>query len=593
MKFHRLVSLLTIVCLLAIAPGAALVSAQEPVGTPATEEAAPAAEPTQETTVAATEEVTIVATEVVTPTEEVTVEPTQEATVEPTQEVTVEPTQEVTVEPTVEVTVEPTEEATVEPTEEVTVEPTVEVTVEPTEEATVEPTATITPTEVPATPTAETSGEISAQAIPGTWSSEYIAVQNLGAAEASGALDLYLQGNSASANTKAFTIPVGGAVAFPASSISVDSGAYAGIVSSSEQAAAAVFNVNRTGKVGDMYLGFSSPAISQTLPLIYRNHASNKSKFYIQNTTSASQTVTIKAYMVGSSTPSATVSYGVDANTSITVDFMNSAFDGFGSGEGHYGYAIVQGASGNIAVVHETTKDTGADASTLQTLYDGFNIEAAGTDLVAPLVYNNHYDWKTGITVVNLGSEATTVQMAYYSNKGNGSASIAAPAHAAILFWMPTYTPAASYGAVTLHSTNANSKIVAVANNTNLKKGSGSALAVLNRNTATNDVAFPMVFNGASGWQVGITVYAVEAGNLQATWVKSNVDPAGAGNTIAPAATAVAANSVTLYFGPYILPSNYVGSVRIHSTGKILAVANFPNTSLLVGGQMPGYSYNP
>ncbi|MCB0168763.1 MAG: hypothetical protein KDI79_31335, partial [Anaerolineae bacterium] len=462
------------------------------------------------------------------------------------------------------------------PTEEPTVEPTVEATVE----ATTEPVLT-------------SEGEIETSAVPGAFSSEYIVAMNLnGSAATNVTLDLYT--NSATpVQTLSKNAFAGGGVTFPLAQFNND-GQYSGVVSSSDPIVAGVYNTNFTGKLSDMYLGTSNPAQNVNLPLVYRNHFSNASTFYIQNAHSVAQNITVRAYLIGTTSPKVTKTYNsVPPNTTLTVNFASdSAYSAFGSGNGAYGYALITGSAGPIAAVSQTIRDIGSDR--FMTSYNGLNPSTdAGTSLVAPLVYNQHFDWITGITVVNTENKNTTVTMNYVSNKGNGSKSISLAPNAVGLFYLPDINPKASYGSATLTSNNA--KIIAMVNNARAAQGFGSATAALNSSAATSKIAIPIILNSNSGnaWRSGITVYTFGATTVTGTFVKVDANPATSGNKIVKNIS-LGANSVGLFYGPDFLPaSNYTGVLYLQASGstKIMALANVSNLVGGFSGQMPGVNY--
>ena len=528
------------------------------------------------------------------PTAEPTTPPTAEPTTAPTAEPTTVPTAEPTTPPTAVPTAEPTTPPTAEPTTPPTAEPTVEPTVEPTNTPTVEPTAEITPT-VTLTPTVEITetveaGQISAAAVPGSFSSEFIMLQNLFAGQTSATLSLY-QSSSSPAKTLSFTIPQNGNVTAGLSSVS--NGQYSGVVSSNNPVVAAVYNTNATGKLGDMYVGSGSPAQQITLPLIYRYHFLNVSKFYVQNASSSAQNITIDTYLINTTTKAASKTLNnVQPNTTITVDFANdAAFAGFGSGDGKYGYAIIKGSSGNVSVVNETIRDLGTGR--FMTSYSGLNATVdASTSLVAPLVYNNWFSWITGITVVNTENAQATVTFNYVSNAGNASQTQTIGANGSALFYLPFVQPnKQSFGAGTFSS---NRKIIAMVNNARATQGFGSATAALNASTATSKVAIPIVLNTNSGnaWRTGITIYSFNATTINATFVAANTDPSNPANKITRSLS-VGANSSSLIFGPDFLPSSsYTGAVYLQSTGgNIMALTNVSNLVNGMSGQMPGINH--
>jgi len=646
-RYLSLFLILTLILTLFGATGVAL--AQNPQGDPATA----TVEPTQgETTVTQTDPVTDTAATTeptVAPTEAPTAEPTAAPTEAPTAEPTVAPTEAPTVEPTV----VPTEEPTVAPTEEPTAEPTATpvdlpvvdsfaaapasltgdgttvltttltwaVTgadtldlngedVSSLTEKIVELTQTTTYTlkavnaggsvvsvvvvDVVAPVVVESAGDIEAAAVPGTFTSEYVMVQNISASPATTSIDLFSSSSTPDFTVGSTAIPVNGNATFSLSSVT--DGKYSAIVSSDSQVVAAVYNVNATGKLGDMYLGFNEAKQELTLPLIYRNHYDQSSVFYIQNAHSAPQDITVKTYLVNTTSPAATKTYtNVPQNTAITVDFANdTAYDGYCKGNGCYGYAVISGANGNIAVVSQQIRDIGDKR--FMTSYgglDGSGITAsdAGKDIVAPLVYNNWYGWISGINVVNTETTTATVTMNYYSNKGNGAQTQSIPGNSVALFYLPNVNPQTSFGSARFTS---DKNVVVMVNNANATNGWASATAGLNAAKATKKVALPLVLNSNSGsaWRTGINIYSFGSTTITTTFVAANSDPTNSAN-IHTQVSVASANSVSLLFGPDFLPaSNYIGAAYIESKdSNIMVLTNVPNLQQGFSGQMPGLNY--
>jgi hypothetical protein len=371
MKFYRLVSVLMIVALLALSPGAALVSAQEPDGTP-TSEVAPAEEPTQEATVTPTEGAALVATEVVTPTEEATVEPTEEATVEPTEEATVEPTEEATV--------EPTEEATVEPTEEVT----------PTEEATVEP--TVAPAE----------GGIEAQAYSGSWTST-IAVQNMGSNPAQVAIAWYKNGASSTCyeTTDATDLAPGASRYYPAPSSGTCGTSWMGsaVVSGSEPLGAVAENVGSLGQLLSEYSGSSEPSTEDIIipqtnntvwdPLIGISNAGNDT---------ANVVITL---LNRDGTTFTTANRTIPAQSAIQVrvktDITSSSWQG--------SIKISQtGTAQPLYAVNKAERSISGRPYPVSVAYEGWKISDARDTFLVPTVLKQ---MKSGSTTIPNGQNAT------------------------------------------------------------------------------------------------------------------------------------------------------------------------------------------
>jgi hypothetical protein len=444
-------------------------------------------------------------------------------------------------------------------------------------------------------PVVEVAGDIEAAAIPGSFTTQYLMVQNISSGATDASISLYTTTSTPAFNLAAVSIPENGNATFSLSSVT--DGEYSGVVQSSNPAVAAVYNVNATGKLGDIYLGFNSPKQDLILPLIYRNHYLQSSVFYIQNAHSGPQNITVDTYLVNTTSPAASHTYSsVPQNTTIKVDFANdSLYNGFCKGDGCYGYAVIHGVSGNVAVVSQQIRDLGANR--FMTSYGGLDSSGltgsdAGKDIVAPLVYNNWYGWISGITVVNTESTTATVKMDYFSNKGDQSQTQKIPGNSVALFWMPDIGPNTSYGSGRFSS---DKNIVIMVNNANASNGWASATSGLNALKATNKIAIPLILNSPDGtsWRNnGITVYSFASGVITATYVAANTDPSISANVIKTSVPADE-NSVSLFFAPYIVPNaNYVGAVYLESSnGNILALSNMPNNQVGMSGQIPGFNY--
>ena len=488
---------------------------------------------------------------------------------------------------------EPTEEPTVEPTEEPTPEPTEEPTVEPTEEPTPEPTEEPTP-----------EPEVAPQhTIGGSWTSEFIGLQNLGSDAANATLDLYQTGATPVDSIPRTNIPVGGGSLIRSSDIAAD-GRYAGIVSSDQPMAAAVININTTGTVGDAYLGINTPSGSQVLPIVFRDHSLWESRFYIQNASSTPQTVTVNAYPVGQGTPSDSPTYSIPGNSSITVDFMGSDFANFGSGLGAYGYVEVVGSSGDVVVLCSNINDD--PNAIIEMFYRGFNANEAATELIVPVLYNMHSEWESGIMVVNRSSTTTDVTMTYYEDSqyyGGGTYQVTKQLgpYAATDFTL-RYTaglPQPSFGSVRLTSDPAVNMLAVVNSVTYPAQGStGFSGPALNPSLATNKVAVPVSFNRGMGnlldWNTGIGVYSVgAAGDVTATWVRADSDPATSSH---PTTKNVEADSSTTFWGPEFtnVPTDFNGVVYLEAQGTgqtIMALVNHTLYNTGISCQMPGHNY--
>jgi LysM repeat protein len=617
MKLRKLVSLFAVISLLVLSLSATtvMVGAQGPEETP-TEQAAQQATPESTTyvvqegdtyaSIAEKFDVTVkallaangldgsqepvVGQELVIP--QPVVEETPTATEVPTEEPTAVPTEEATATET------PTEEPTATPlpptetpvpTETPTLEPTATVT------PTVEPTVTVTPTVEPTTE-AGAPGEVGTQAIPGSWTSVYIAIQNLGTSPANITLDLYQASATpvAPSPISRNNVPVRGSVTILPSEFY--DGQYSGVVSADQPIAAVVMNTNDTGTVGDAYLGHNSPSTRQTIPIVYRGHSGWRSEFYIQNASATSQTVTVRATLIGQSTPAVTRTYTIAGYCTQRVDFMGSDYDAFGYGTWRVGSVTVEGTA-NLAVVCHTYCDVSPDLIDL--VYSGLNDNEAGLDLVVPTTFNGHSAWATGIPTVNLSGESTTLTMTYTlaSMYGGGSyvRTTTLGPYAMGGFAMAEQGLPTSVGSAQIHSSNPNARIVALGTSvTYVGTSVGFSKPALNPALATTRVAVPLAFRtgGLTDWNSGVGVYSVGSStSVTATFVTANTNPVTSYQFV----IAATANTLTGFDLSTVtaLPTNFVGAVFLESSGgvPIMSLNNHTRYSRGYAAQVQGYNY--
>jgi hypothetical protein len=348
---------------------------------------------------------------------------------------------------------------------------------------------------------------------------------------------------------------------------------------------------------------------SQFLPIVFRGHSKWESRFHVQNAGGSAQDITVKAYRVGSSAPNASKTYtNVAANASFTVDFMSSDYDGFGSGQGAYGYATVEGSGGNVAVVVDNIN---SQTTLIQMSYRGFAQAEANTTIVIPLIYAGHSNWAGGVSVINLSSEPTTVTMSYtadptyYASVGTITKQKSLSANSQVDFTLAELGIPKSFGGARFTSSNSNAKILAVVNAVNyvLPGGVGFSGPAVNPNDTTrvtSKVALPIAFKLGypDNWSTGLVVYNVGSGNIKTTWVKANSDPNVAGNKFeyTQSGTDGQLTTITSFEGgaSSIIPSGFVGSVFIEAQGpgqRIIVLANHTRYGQRLGSQLLGYNY--
>jgi hypothetical protein len=466
--------------------------------------------------------------------------------------------------------------------------------VEPTVEPTVTPTAEITPT-------VEVAGEIGAAAITGSWTSEIIAIQNLSTASpASVSLQLYQTTDTPVQTIGPTSIPVGGSASIASSQITND-GRYSGVINSSEPVAVSVLQRNATFNVADVHVGLSNVAQSLIIARVFNEHYGYITRLHVQNAHTSAQNINVKLFVVGNSLPTVDHTYNsVPANTGFTIDInTDPLFSAYPKGNDvSLGYARIAGASGNVAVVADSIRDTGNVLERIQVSLPGLpDTESAvfGETLILPRVFNVHYSWDTGIPVVNLSGVSTSATLVYTNQDGNNyTTTKSLAANGGQSFFLPTDFPGATganggdaTGGVTVKCNDPGCQIVAVANN--VYKGQNSSdpngafnyPAVKGAN-ATNNAAVPIVHRQGSGftssqWITGIVVYNVEGGTITTKWVKAGTDPTNPANVVTWSQSGTAGKVTTFYpVNTNSALDNFgTGSVFVSSTGKILVSATY------------------
>ncbi len=575
----------------------------------------PTAEPEGDSTEAAADEATVEPT--AEPTEEVTAEPTEEVTAEPTEEVTAEPTEEVTAEPTEETTAQPTEEATEEPTAEPTEEATPEPTEEPTVEPTVQPTMPITDTAT-ITPTVELAPaeDVTASgALPGSFTSQIIAIANLNSSGAAETVGLALDeiGGTGVGNVTSGVVYPGG-VSFIRSSDLPSNGEFSGILSSGFPAAAAVLTTNSTAKVADAYPGIATTGTELFGIIIFNKHANFESVLYCQNAGSGNATISAQLYKAGESSPKITLtSNSLVSGEGVKWDIAdNTAVQtAWPGGTGQFGYARFTSGNEIACIVDNQRMASPYVQSTFQAVpATGFS----GTDLRLPLVFNGHggssqnnrgVKWNTGVSILNVNSGQAQVTVIYTAANGYTNTCTTTIGGNQTVSW---YTPEAgtsqsifsctggplawqypgpTYGGVRVQS---NIPVLALANSNRYDSaaglGAGYSSVSASPSIATNKVVCPLAFNknSATDWITGLTAVNVGGGSTNLTFrvVKAGLDPVSNSQTFSRNNVIAGSTGTVALFEEGSAFTNFEGAVFIESSAQpIFAVSSNTNYNTL------------
>ncbi|MHB1004368.1 MAG: hypothetical protein ACYC3S_01855 [Chloroflexota bacterium] len=257
-------------------------------------------------------------------------------------------------------------------------------------------------------------------------------VQNAGGATANVTITYKPGSNGTAGQSEAATILPGAAKTFDqsegsstknCSALKDDSGKFIGsaVVTSDQPVVAVVSELNTTtfrALLG--YGGFTAGSSTVALPLVMANNSGFYTSIQVQNTGSASTTVTVDyaANTVGAGNPT-DESFVLAAGASKTI-IQNAAPPSNGStvnnwnSVGRYiGSALVTSTGGQtlVAVVNEVRPSPALGAA-----YEGFNPASATLNASAPLIMANNSTYYTSIQVQNVSVGSANVTIDYGPN---------------------------------------------------------------------------------------------------------------------------------------------------------------------------------
>jgi hypothetical protein len=425
-----------------------------------------------------------------------------------------------------------------------------------------------------------------AAALPGSFTSQIIAVANLKAPGGSGEqVNLTLDEIAGSKTDTVSKNVFPGGVAFIRDSDLHNNGSFSGVLASGFPAAAAVMTVNNTAFTADMYPGLSGNALGTTLygTLIFNQHASLESRMYCQNASSGTLKVTVRLYKTGSAAVQAdAVSKTLQPGEGVAWNIADSPFkDEWPGGTGNFGYASFTSSAGNIACIVDNQR---VATPHTQAQFQAVPATTAGKDLRLPLVFNGHgssYDpnkvakYNTGVSIVNNNNASANVKVEYkMANGATHTCTITIGKQSSVVWFTPEIGTgtgsgvgwscpsgpipwATGYTLGSVKVTSTNRDILAIANSTKRDTsapapagvgwGVGYASLAAKPSAQTKKAVCPIAFNPASlgvandNWASGIQVANVGNGptNITFKMVKANANPT------------VAANRVTLSGGAF------------------------------------------
>ena len=227
----------------------------------------------------------------------------------------------------------------------------------------------------------------------------WFSLQNAGSATAAVTVS-YSDGTSASGS-----IPVGAARVFNQATENHNAAIFSASISS-DQPVVAVAVQERPASIA-AYNGFTGGSTNPVMPLINANNAGFRTGIQIQNTGSTSTDVTVT--YTSPNAPTCTETQSIAANASATFAFAAFTADGICGGGRFVGSARVTGNTGNhplAAIVNQLS-------GTLLEAYSGFDPAEASTTVRMPLIMDRNSGYFTGFSIMNVSSEATTVNCTF------------------------------------------------------------------------------------------------------------------------------------------------------------------------------------
>lgn len=381
----------------------------------------------------------------------------------------------------------------------------------------------------------------------GPWTSAFT-IQNLEANTAACEFVLYDPTGAEKYTGSNISIGANGSYFVYVGNLPISSGQYSGVIKCDRQVAA-VSNATGSGSA-DSYNALGPGDINNVLyaPGLYRSYHGYMSNVVAQNTTGAPIDITLDLFVAGN--PSAIKSYkmtGVPANASVTFD-QNAETD---LPNGLYSGRIT--GTGAVAAV--------ANLWNSAQLFSYSLVASGGPTAYTPVIMNNYAGFSTALTIQNMGSSPTQVQVTY-SNGVNKTITVAG--NSPYLLYTPNEGLAAGIYSAKAQSLDGGT-IVALVNESAGNNRAGSYTGFKAGSLTANA---PIILKGYFNYSTSITCQNVGGAPANITFAYSN----GATQTIA----GVPVNGSALAYQPNLgsLPNNFNGSAVITSAQPIVCVVN-------------------
>jgi len=290
-------------------------------------------------------------------------------------------------------------------------------------------------------------------------------VQNAGAAEATVNI-AYKPGTC----TESVSIKPGAAHTFKQADNTCLAAGFVGAasVTSVEPVAAVVMQVDSQSLLG--YNGFTTASVNPVMPLVSSNVYKSGTGIQIQNTGGTDSSVTV-SYTPSAGYPGAacTETKSIPAGQSVTFGYpqLPAGCGTTGSGVsdavnlGFVGSAAVTANSASmplVAIVNQVTRGAASAAA-----YEATDPSTATSKVSLPLVMDRNYNIFTGISVANVGTQATNISCTFTGTAYTASATNVAPG-AALTDVQLNKISSGYVGSATCTATGGDAKIAGMVN---------------------------------------------------------------------------------------------------------------------------------
>jgi hypothetical protein len=483
------------------------------------------------------------------------------------------------------------EEAELPPEEVLPVEPAAppELPVEAPVEADAEPTPVLAPVDIPAEPEV-VEAPVEPESVEAAQAYSYVSgitVVNLDSTQSADTVVTFYQQDGTVAHTINDTIAGGSAKTWYIPNVSGMPDPFVGsaVVSANRQIAATINTQTPTATSGTLTdpnrvgtaSGVGNPTSSAYVTQVMREYYGWNSYLAVQNAGSSTASVTVYYYdSTGAEVTAARETASIPAYANNI--FQQGSNTGLTSGQAFSAY--VDGGGQNLAVVCNMY-NSGSDYTTAQFLsYNGAG-SGAGTVYV-PRIVKDYYNYQGGLTIMNVSSTSTNVDIAYNFGGTTYNQTIGplGQYQGAILYMGPgSTTPAvlsgvSGTGSATVQAVASGATIIATVNEDNRVSpaGRGVTYNAFTMADATTRVAFPQITARYYGYSSGWQIQSLESSNSCTASYSTSGGSSPTGPTIPTLGTGASFDQ----FAPNAtgMGSDYNGSVAVSCSNRVVGIAN-------------------